>query len=192
MTSIWFLVVHKTSWHQWLNGVLISCLFFLLYWLKTLSRPLWLLVLKKTGKKRKSVCFIDKLFNQIWHAWCLKRTFQTEFRGTFCVTWKLPVIREQFYCQQTLNIAWNEPRHDKTNKMSVRPAKTQISLGFRPVWSESSLSARRKLGSLATHWVHSKDSDQTGWMPRLIESSLGAQSLRWFVVLWPKCWNLQV
>ena len=27
-----------------------------------------------------------------------------------------------------------EPRHDKTNKMSVRPAKTQISLGIRPVW----------------------------------------------------------
>ena len=29
----------------------------------------------------------------------------------------------------------NEPRHDKTNKMSVRPVKTQISLGIRPVWS---------------------------------------------------------
>ena len=26
-----------------------------------------------------------------------------------------------------------EPRHDKTNKMAVRPAKTQISLGIRPV-----------------------------------------------------------
>ena len=26
-----------------------------------------------------------------------------------------------------------EPRDDKTNKMSVRPAKTQISLGIRPV-----------------------------------------------------------
>ena len=25
------------------------------------------------------------------------------------------------------------PRHDKTNKMAVRPAKTQISLGIRPV-----------------------------------------------------------
>ena len=33
-----------------------------------------------------------------------------------------------------------EPRHDKTNKMSVRPAKTQISLGIRPVWSVPSLS----------------------------------------------------
>ena len=61
-----------------------------------------------------------------------------------------------------------EPRRDKTYMVSVRPAKTQISLGIRPVWSESSLSAWRKLGSLATHWVHSEDSDQTGRMPRLI------------------------
>ena len=50
----------------------------------------------------------------------------------------------------------------------VRPAKTQISLGIRPVWSESSLSAWRKLGSLATHRAHSEDSDQTGRRPRLI------------------------
>ena len=56
----------------------------------------------------------------------------------------------------------------KQTKWHVRPAKTQISLGIRPVWSESSLSAWRKLGSLATHWVHSEDSDQTGRMPRLI------------------------
>ena len=36
-----------------------------------------------------------------------------------------------------------EPRHDKTYKMNVRPAKTQISLDIRPVWSESSLYAQR-------------------------------------------------
>ena len=73
-----------------------------------------------------------------------------------------------------------EPRHDKTNKVTVHPAKTQISLGIRTVWSESSLSAWRKLGSLATHWAHSEYSDQTGRVPRLIVSSLGAQSLCWF------------
>ena len=56
----------------------------------------------------------------------------------------------------------------KPTKLHVRPAKTQISLGIRPAWSESSLSAWRKLGSLAIHWVHSEDSDQTGRMPRLI------------------------
>ena len=61
-----------------------------------------------------------------------------------------------------------ELRHDKTNRMSVCSAKTEISLGIRPVWSDSSLSAWRKLVSSATHWAHSEDSDQTGRMPRLI------------------------
>ena len=45
----------------------------------------------------------------------------------------------------------------KPTKWNVRPAKTPISLGIRPVWSESSLSAWRNLGSLATHWAHSED-----------------------------------
>ena len=35
-----------------------------------------------------------------------------------------------------------EPPHDKTNKMTVHPAKTQISLGIHPVCSESSLCAQ--------------------------------------------------
>ena len=52
----------------------------------------------------------------------------------------------------------NKLRHDKTNKMSVRPAKIQTSVGIRPVWSESSL----------------------GGCPGWSESSLGAQSLSWF------------
>ena len=64
----------------------------------------------------------------------------------------------------------NEPRHDKTNKMGVRPAKTQISLGIRPVRSEISLSAWRNLGSLANHWAHSEDS---GGCPGWSESLLG-------------------
>ena len=68
----------------------------------------------------------------------------------------------------------------KTNKMTVRPAKTQISLGICPVGSESSLSAWRKLGSLATQWAHSEDADQTGRMPRLIWVFPWAHSL--FVV----------
>ena len=65
--------------------------------------------------------------------------------------------------------------------MSVHPANTQISLGIRPVWSESSMSASRKLGSLATHWAHSEDSDQSQRMPRgWSESSLGTHSFCWF------------
>ena len=59
-------------------------------------------------------------------------------------------------------------RTTKPTKWLVRPGKTQISLGIRPVWSESSLSAWSNLGSLATHWAHSKEYDQTGRMPRLI------------------------
>ena len=50
----------------------------------------------------------------------------------------------------------------KPTKWPVRPAKIQISLGIRPVWSESSLSAWWKFGPLATYWAHSEDSDQTG------------------------------
>ena len=65
-----------------------------------------------------------------------------------------------------------EPWNDKTNKMSVHLAKTQISLGIRPVWSEFSLSAWRNLGSLATHWVHSED--WSDWVDA--QSDL---SLRW-------------
>ena len=73
-----------------------------------------------------------------------------------------------------------EPQHDKTNKLALRPVKTQISLGIRPLWSESSLSAWSTLGSLATHWVHIEDSDQTRRMPGWSESSLGAHSFCWF------------
>ena len=50
----------------------------------------------------------------------------------------------------------------------MRPAKTQISLGIRPVWSESSLGAQWVAkGPMFLH-ADSEDSDQTGWMPRLI------------------------
>ena len=59
-------------------------------------------------------------------------------------------------------------RMTKPTKWSLRPAKTQISLCIRPVWSESSLSAWTNIGSSATHWAHSEDSDQTGRMSRLI------------------------
>ena len=61
----------------------------------------------------------------------------------------------------------NEPPHDKTQKVAVRPAKTKISLGIRPVRSEWALSypvsAKRRLWSewadaqadLSLRWAHS-------------------------------------
>ena len=68
----------------------------------------------------------------------------------------------------------------KPIKWHVRQAKTQISLGICPVWSESSLSASRKLGSLATHWAHSEDS-WSDWADAQDELSL-----RWAHM--PFCW----
>ena len=53
-----------------------------------------------------------------------------------------------------INLSEYEPPHDKTNKMTVCPAKTQISLGICPV--------------IYAHKGHSEGSDQTGRMPRLI------------------------
>ena len=52
--------------------------------------------------------------------------------------------------------------------MSVRPAKTQISLGIRPVWSESSLCAQWIAKDPRFLNADSDDSGQTGRMPRLI------------------------
>ena len=66
----------------------------------------------------------------------------------------------------------------KPAKGSVHPAKTQISLGIRPVWSESSLSALNNIEYFLMQTVKtlirlvpnadSEDSDQTGQMHRLI------------------------
>ena len=56
----------------------------------------------------------------------------------------------------------------KPTKWHVHPAKTHISLGIRPVWSESSLCAQWVAkGPMFLH-ADSEDSDQTGRMPRLI------------------------
>ena len=52
--------------------------------------------------------------------------------------------------------------------MTVRPAKTQISLGIRPVWSESSLCAQRVAKDPKFLHADSEDADQTGQMPWLI------------------------
>ena len=62
----------------------------------------------------------------------------------------------------------NEPPRDKTSKMTVRPAKTQISLGIRPVRSESSLCAQWVAKDPSFLHADSENSDQTGRMPRLI------------------------
>ena len=56
----------------------------------------------------------------------------------------------------------------KPTKWHVRPAKTQISLGIRPVWSETSLWVQWVAKDPMLLHVYSEDSGQTGRMPRLI------------------------
>ena len=74
---------------------------------------------------------------------------------------------------------WNKPPHDKTNKMTECSAKTQISLGIGPVWSES---------SLCTQWVakdpsflHADSEDWSDWA-----NAQADLSLHW--VHKPFCW----
>ena len=56
----------------------------------------------------------------------------------------------------------------KPTKWHVHPAKTQISLGIRPVWSESSLCAQWVAKGSSFLHADSEDFDQTGRMPRMI------------------------
>ena len=60
------------------------------------------------------------------------------------------------------------PQRDRTNKMACRLAKTQVSLGTRPVWSESSPCAVWAAKDPTFPHADSEDSDQTRRMPRLI------------------------
>ena len=63
----------------------------------------------------------------------------------------------------------------KPTKWHVRPAKTQINLGIRPVWSKSSLSTWGKLKSLAIIRAQTKPLMRLGGCPGWSESSLGAK-----------------
>ena len=65
------------------------------------------------------------------------------------------------------------------------PAKTQISLCIRPVWSESSLSACRNTGPLTTYWVKFliRLGRCTGWSV----SSLGAHAILFLFVCFLSC-----
>ena len=65
----------------------------------------------------------------------------------------------------TENVAY-EPPHDKTNKMTVRQAKTQNSLGIHQS-DQSWLCAQWVAKDQSFLHADSKDSDQTGRMQRL-------------------------
>ena len=65
-----------------------------------------------------------------------------------------------------------EPRHDKTNKMSVHPAKTQINLGIRSVWSVFAVRMKKA-------WVLSYPLSAQR-MPRVIRVFAGRTLICWF------------
>ena len=58
-----------------------------------------------------------------------------------------------------------KPENDKTNRVTCAPSKDSDQFVQT---NQFPLSAWRNHGPLATHWAYSEDSDQTGWMPRLI------------------------
>ena len=76
--------------------------------------------------------------------------------------------------------SWQNQQNGMCSQRSLRSAWASALSG------QCSLSAWRKVGSFATQWVHSEDSNQTGWMPRLIWVFAGRTChfvgfvMRWF------------
>ena len=107
----------------------------------------------------------------------------------FCIC-ILPFFKSVCYHDLSCNMT-------KPTKWFVRPVKTQISLGIRPVWSESSLCAQWVAKDPSFLHADSKDSDQTGRMPRLIWVFAGRRvimlALTWgssFIVIVNPLWLL--
>ena len=97
-----------------------------------------------------------------------------KFRITFAPKQILWVLFHIFWCK-------------KPTKRHVRPAKTQISLGICPVWSESLLCAQWVVQDPSFLHADSKDSDQTGQMLRLIWVFAGCTCyISGFVMRWLK------
>ena len=71
----------------------------------------------------------------------------------------------------------DEPPYDKTNKVTVCPAKTQISLGICLVCSESSLCVQWVAKDSSFLHADSEDSNQTERMPRLIWAFAGRTAI---------------
>ena len=89
-----------------------------------------------------------------------------------------------------LQISFEAP-HVKTNKMTVHPAKTQISLGIHSVWSEFSLCTQWVAKDPSFLHADSEDSDQTGRMPRLIWVFAG-RTVIILVLSWGSSYNFVI
>ena len=80
--------------------------------------------------------------------------------STKCI--QLPLLTKE------ISIKLSQRMTKPTTKWHVRPVKTQISLGIRLVWSESSLCYLWVAKDTSFLHAYSEDSDKTGRIPRLI------------------------
>ena len=83
-----------------------------------------------------------------------------------------------------------EPPYDKTNKVTVRPAKTQISLGIRPVWSESSLCAQWV--AMDPSFLHVDSEDWSDWVDAQADLSLRWMHSILLVLSWGGSYGLEL
>ena len=123
-------------------------------------------------------------FYNFWTAWNFLMRFSLLCSGEWALSFYMCVF---IYIGVSLklspvNNSYNriEPPHDKTSKMTVRPAKTQISLGIRQVWSESLLYIQWTVKD--PMFFHADNEDWSDWADAQAESSLGAHSVCWFVM----------
>ena len=93
------------------------------------------------------------------------------------------IIHHVISCSHSCSQTYNNHSMTKPTKWSVRPAKTQISLGIRPVWSESSLCAQWVAKDPSIFMWTVKTMIRLGGCPGWSESSLGAHAIL-FVLSW--------
>ena len=121
------------------------------------------------AKSRSKVKVINILSVLVygWLSWWAPEWMLPDAQKTAWLLYPRPKLQQawQYSGPQTKK---SEPPHCKTNKMTVQPEKTQISLGIHPVWTESSLCAQWTAKDPSFLHKNSEDSDQTGRMPRLI------------------------
>ena len=118
-------------------------------------RPVWVL----TGRKSR---------RQVFSRFGSFKLEKMLFKASFELKLNNPLIFSTVSGSHSLNASEMSRLMTKNNKMNVRPAKTQFSLGIRPCWSESSLCAQWVAKDPNFLHADSEDSDQTRWMPRLI------------------------
>ena len=95
------------------------------------------------------------------HCYMLKLSC-SNFRKITAIISSIPILHFLQYSQSIWAASWQNQQNDFV------PSKTQVSLGIRPVWSESLLCAQWVAKDPSFLHADSEDSDQTERMPRLI------------------------